>query len=362
MASSISDSPTYSFVIPVYNEEETLPELQKRLADLLLLLDGPAEILLVDDGSRDRSYGIMTEIAARDSRFKIISLSRNFGHQIAITAGIDFARGQAVVIMDADLQDPPEVVLEMAARWRQGAHIVYGVRETRTEDTWFKRTTAGLFYRLLRRLTEVDIPAEAGDFRLVDRRAIDAFKSLREQSRFVRGMFSWIGFRQEAVYYKRAARFAGSTKYPFRKMLRLAFDAVISFSNVPLRLTLNVGFYISALSFAMGLIWIGLKLFGVNTVPGWASIAVAITFLGGVQLLMTGIIGEYLGRIYEEVRRRPLYFVQEAWGFDASPYLSASAVAQNGNGNGFHSAARSALDEKPGIGREILRPENEEVL
>ena len=311
MTALAAETPTYSFVLPVFNEEETLPELHKRLSALLAQLDGTAEVLLIDDGSRDRSYPLMMDIAARDSRFKIISLSRNFGHQIAITAGIDFARGQAIVIMDADLQDPPEVVLEMAARWRAGVDIVYAVREERTEDTWFKRTTASVFYNVLRKLTEVDIPAQAGDFRLVDRQAIDAFKSLREQSRFVRGMFSWIGFRQEAVYYKRAARYAGSTKYPLRKMLRLALDAVISFSNVPLRLTLNLGFAISLLSFVIGLFWMGLKLFGMYTVPGWASIVVAIMFLGGVQLLMTGIIGEYLGRIYEEVRRRPLYLVRD---------------------------------------------------
>ena len=206
------DAPTYSIVVPVHNEQSTLPALYERLTQLLGRLDGETEVLLVDDGSTDLSYPVMVELHRRDSRFRVVHLSRNFGHQVAITAGIDLARGQAVAVMDADLQDPPEVILDMAAKWREGYEVVYGVRQDRTSDSWFKRTTASLFYRTLRRLTDVEIPTDVGDFRLIDRRAVEAFKGMREGSRFVRGMFGWMGFRQIGVPYKRAERCAGETK------------------------------------------------------------------------------------------------------------------------------------------------------
>jgi dolichol-phosphate mannosyltransferase len=303
------DTPTYSLIIPVFNEEKTLPELRDRLRHLLNELDGDTEVVLVDDGSSDSSYQLMCDMHADDPRFKVVHLARNFGHQLAITAGIDLAVGQAVVVMDADLQDPPEVVLEMADKWREGYEIVYGVRQDRSTDSTFKRKTAELYYRLLGRLTDVEIPADVGDFRLVDRRAVEAFKGMREQSRFVRGMWSWIGFRQVGVPYRRAERYAGETKYPLRKMSRLAIDGIVGFSRVPLRLALKLGFLCSFLAVAAGIYTLTGKLFGAYAVPGWTSVAMAVLFLGGIQLAVLGFMGEYIGRIYEEAIRRPLYIV-----------------------------------------------------
>ena len=302
--------PVYSFVIPIYNEESTLPELRRRVADFLDVIDAQSEVILVDDGSRDKSIDLMREISSADPRFKCVELSRNYGHQIAITAGMDYASGDAIIIMDADLQDPPEVVGQMIDKWKEGYDIVYGVREERDGETWFKRTTAAWFYRLLRKLTDLDLPVDVGDFRLVDRQALDAFKTLRERNRYVRGLFSWIGFKQVGVKYKRAARFAGDTKYPLSKMLKLATDGVLSFSMFPLRLALNVGFWIAGLSFVGGIWAIIEKLTGAHVVPGWVSLLVAVAFLGGIQLIILGIMGEYIGRIYEEVKDRPLYIVK----------------------------------------------------
>lgn len=307
--------PRYSFVIPIYNEEETLPELHRRISELLARLDGDAEVILVDDGSRDRSYALMLGIHTTDPRFKVVHFARNFGHQIAISAGMDLARGDATIIMDADLQDPPEVVLKMVERWQEGYDIVYAVRDHREGESWLKLMTARLFYRVLRRLTEVEIPVDVGDFRLVDRRAMDAFRALRESSRYVRGMFSWIGFRQTGVHYARPGRYAGTTKYPFRKMIRLAVDGIISFSNLPLRAVLKLGFFVSVISFVAGIAAIIIKLSGAFAVPGWASLTVVVSFLGGVQLTVMGVMGEYVGRIYEEVKHRPLYVVRRAHGF-----------------------------------------------
>jgi polyisoprenyl-phosphate glycosyltransferase len=313
------DKPVYSLVIPVFNEEATLPELRNRLHSLISGLDGPCEVILIDDGSRDRSYEIMTDLSAADPRFKAVQLSRNFGHQTAITAGMDLASGDAVVIMDADLQDPPEVVLEMAQRWREGYEIVYGVRDEREGETWFKRTTAAAFYRLLRKLTDLDIPADVGDFRLVDRKALAAFGRLREHSRYIRGLFTWIGFKQIGVRYKRAERFAGQTNYPLHKMVKLATDGIVSFSVAPLRMALNCGFVVATLSILAGFAAIILKLRGVHVVPGWVSLVVVTSFLGGVQLIVLGTLGEYIGRIYEEVRARPLYIVRESHGLQRAP-------------------------------------------
>jgi polyisoprenyl-phosphate glycosyltransferase len=310
------DKPVYSLVIPVFNEEETLPTLKERLSSLMDGLDGPSEVVLIDDGSSDLSYEIMGQISRGDPRFKVVQLSRNFGHQTAITAGMDIAVGDAIVIMDADLQDPPEVVLEMAARWREGYEVIYGVRDERLGETWFKKVTAALFYRLLRKVTDLDIPADVGDFRLVDRRALDAFKSLREHSRYIRGLFTWIGFKQVGVRYQRAERFAGATKYPLHKMLKLATDGIVSFSVAPLRMALNCGFAIATLSLLAAAGAIVLKLTGIHVVPGWVSLVVVTAFLGGVQLIVMGTLGEYVGRIYEEVRRRPLYIIRDAHGFE----------------------------------------------
>jgi dolichol-phosphate mannosyltransferase len=256
----------------------------------------------------------MLGVHQRDPRFRIIHFSRNFGHQVAITAGIDHARGEAVIIMDADLQDPPEVVHEMAARWREGYEVVSAVRVERQGESWLKRFTAAAFYRLLRRLTDVDIPRDVGDFRLVDRRALETFKAMRESDRYVRGMFGWIGFRHIGVQFVRSERAAGETKYPWRRMLKLAFDGILSFSRAPLRLVLNLGFLVSAVSFLAGIACIVLKLAGVYTVSGWTSMVVAIFFLGGIQLTVMGMIGEYIGRIYEQVKNRPLYVVRRMHG------------------------------------------------
>lgn len=308
--------PKYSIVIPVFNEEHSLPELKIRITELLSKLDGPGEVILVDDGSRDRSYELMMKIQSQDPRFKLIRLSRNFGHQIAVTAGMDYAAGDATIVMDADLQDPPSVVLEMAKKWQEGFEVVYAVRQAREGETFFKKISALLFYRVLRKMTDLDMPADVGDFRLVDRKALEAFKELRESNRYVRGMFSWIGFKQTGVLYKRHQRFAGETHYPFRKMLKLAKDAIVSFSYAPLRLTLNLGFFISGCSIVYGLVAIYLKVTGQFTVTGWPSLAALVSFLGGAQLVVIGILGEYIGRIHEEVKGRPLYFISATQGID----------------------------------------------
>ena len=308
---------TYAFVIPVHNEEDTLPELRRRMCPVLDRLDGNSEVLLIDDGSTDSSWRLIEGLHQEDRRFKGVRLSRNFGHQVAITAGMDLSRGQAVVVMDADLQDPPEVVLEMAAKWRAGFEIIYGVREDRTTDTWFKRTTASMFYNLLNRLADVDIPQNVGDFRMIDERAVEAFRHMREGSRFVRGMYSWVGFRQVGVPYRREARFAGTTKYPFRKMLRLAGDALFGFSRLPLRLAMKAGGVTSLLAILAGLAAIGLRAFGGYAVPGWTSILVAVCLIGGLQLAFLGLIGQYIGRTYEESLGRPLYIVSELVGASA---------------------------------------------
>src|SRR6187551_2470552 len=243
--------PTYSLVIPAYNEEGVMPELAARLAEVMDALDVDAEVILVDDGSRDRTYELMRAAAGADPRIRVVRLSRNFGHQIALTAGVDVAAGDAVIVLDADLQDPPEVVLELAAKWREGYDVVYAVRDTREGDTWFKRKTALWFYKAFNRISEVQVPLDVGDFRLVDRRVLDVFGQMRESNRFVRGMFSWIGLSQTGVTYTRQERYAGETKYPLRKMLRFATTGVISFSAAPLRLALNLGFFVSFLSFAL---------------------------------------------------------------------------------------------------------------
>ena len=308
--------PEYSLVVPVYNEEETLPELLRRLALLLDQMDGECEVVLVDDGSSDGGYELM--VAARESepRFKLLRLSRNFGHQIAVTAGLDAAAGNAVIVMDADLQDPPEVALDLAARWREGYDVVYAVREERRGDSPFKRATAKVFYRLFSRMTDVDVPIDVGDFRLVDRRALDAFRSMRETNRYVRGMFSWIGFRQVGVPFRREERFAGETKYPLGKMVKFATDGIVSFSAAPLRLALKLGFGVAGLSFVMGAVFLVSKILGLYSVPGLASIAVFVAFLGGIQLFLLGIVGEYIARIHDEVKGRPLYLIRDAQGIE----------------------------------------------
>jgi dolichol-phosphate mannosyltransferase len=304
----------YSIVIPIYNEEESFAALVKRLLAVMDQLDGTVEVVLVDDGSKDSSYQLMKESNRQDPRFKVLQLSRNFGHQIAITAGMDVASGQAIIVMDADLQDPPELILQMAARWQQGYEVVDAVREDREGETLFKRKTAAIFYGIQSRLAEIDQPVEVGDFRLVDRQALDAFRQMRERNRYVRGMLSWIGFRQTAVPYTRAAREAGHSKYPLRRMIRLALDGFVGFSTAPLRVSLLLGVVMAAGSLLYGILAIALKLAGLHYVPGYASLLVTITFLSGIQLIVVGMVGQYVARICDEARARPLYLVREARG------------------------------------------------
>lgn len=318
--SLIAAMPTYSFVIPVLNEEEVLPELHRRLGAVAAQLDGSAEFVLVDDASTDRSRELMLEMRERDQRVKLLFLSRNFGHQLAISAGLDYASGDAVVIMDADLQDPPEVVLEMAALWREGWEVVNGVRDVRADEAHFKRSTARFFYRLMRRISHIDLPLDAGDFRLVDRRVADVVRGMREPDRYLRGLFAWAGYRQTSVHYQRAGRYGGKTKYPLSKMIGLAVDGILSFSVAPLRFVIGIGFLMSLTALAFGFLAAVLKLTGsLPPVTGWASLTVLVSFLAGVQLIVLGTIGLYVAKAYEQGKQRPLYLIASQHGFDSRP-------------------------------------------
>jgi polyisoprenyl-phosphate glycosyltransferase len=309
--------PTFSIISPVYNEEGVLPELHRRLCQVMDQTGEPWELVLVNDGSRDASAEVIAGLHEQDERVRGLSLSRNFGFQIAVTAGLDFSRGDAVVLIDADLQDPPEVILEMIARWREGYDVVYGVRTEREGETWFKKFTATLFYRLIHRITSIYIPRDTGDFRLMDRRVVDAIRRMPERNRFLRGMVSWVGYKQAPVYYRRHPRFAGATKFSVNKMTRFAVDAITSFSYFPLQLATYLGFTIAALSAVMIVLVVALRLFSpAEPLLGQATTLVAVLFLGGVQLISLGIIGEYLGRIYDEVKGRPIYLVDKKWGED----------------------------------------------
>jgi len=310
------NKPRYSIIVPVYNEEEVLPELYRRLTGAMDKLGEPYDVLLINDGSQDRSAEMMRDLHRRDPRFKLVNFSRNFGHQVAISAGMDYASGDAVVIIDADLQDPPEVILDLIAKWKEGYEVVYAVRAKRKGESFFKAFTASLFYRIIYRITDVDMPVDAGDFRLMDRQVVDTMRTMREKHRFMRGLSSWVGFKQTGVEYVREERFAGTTHYPFRKMLRLALDGITSFSYFPLQLATYLGFITAGLSLFGILLVIFLRLYGHQALYGQATTLVMVLFLGGVQLIFLGVIGEYLGRIYDEVKGRPLYIVSEAVGFD----------------------------------------------
>ncbi len=310
------ERPRFSIVAPAYNEEEVLPEFYRRVRDVMDALGEPWELILINDGSRDNTLAVMRELHEKDPRVKIISFSRNFGHQLAITAGLDYAQGDAVVIIDADLQDPPEVIPELIEKWREGYDVVYAVRKERRGESWFKEWTAKLFYRLIYRITDVDIPKDTGDFRLMDRKVVETLRTLRERNRFMRGLSVWVGFRQTGVFYVREPRFAGETKYPLRKMLKFALDAITSFSYVPLQLATYFGFAIAAISMVGMVIVVILRLTTGRALLGQATTLVTVLFLGGIQLIFLGIIGEYLGRIYDEVKARPLYIVAETLGFD----------------------------------------------
>ncbi|GAB4117853.1 MAG: glycosyltransferase family 2 protein [Roseiflexaceae bacterium] len=308
--------PVYSIVAPVFNEQELVAEFCQRTIAAMEKLQEPFEIVLVNDGSRDRSPLIMRELHESDPRIKVINFSRNFGHQLAITAGIDYALGQAVVVIDSDLQDPPEVIPNLIQAWKEGNQVVFAVRTEREGETAFKKATAAMFYRIIRNITNVDIPVDTGDFRLMDRKVVDALKQMREQKRFMRGLSVWVGFRQTGVGYKRDARKAGETKYPLKKMLKFAMDGITAFSYLPLQIATYIGFTVAVLGLLGILAVILLRLLTGNELAGQATTLVAVLFMGGVQLVCLGILGEYLGRIYDEVKRRPLYIVAEALGYE----------------------------------------------
>lgn len=317
--------PTLSIVIPVYNEEAVIAESHRRMTRVARDLDVSYELLFINDGSQDRSYELLADLTQCDPHVRVLSFARNFGHQAAITAGMDHARGDAIVVIDADLQDPPELIGPMLEKWREGYDVVYAVREKRQGDTLFKRATASLFYRLLKRITSVEIPLDTGDFRLMSRRAIEAMKLFSERNRFVRGLVSWIGFKQTGISFVRSERYAGETKYPLRKMLRFAMDGIVTFSYFPLQMATYLGFIVSGASF-LGILWvIYMRFFTQQTITGWASLMVIMLFLGGVQLLTLGIAGEYIGRIYDEVKRRPLYLLQEKLGFETGREKTSGA-------------------------------------
>jgi glycosyltransferase involved in cell wall biosynthesis len=330
MMTNSTGGPRYSIVVPVFNEQAVLPVLLRRLDLMMADLDGVSETIFVDDGSSDCSAIVLRAKAKEDPRYRFIGLSRNFGHQAAITAGMDAASGDAVIVMDADLQDPPEVVGQMIEKWKEGYEVVYGRRVSREGDSAFKKWTASLFYKFLGRLSSVDIPRDAGDFRLIDRKVLDAFLAMPEQDRFVRGMFAWLGFRQTEVAFHRLPRQAGETKYPFLKMLRLAANGVIGFSDAPLRLAIWCGFIVSAFAALYAAYVLAHWALGDRSmVAGWASTIIIVSFLSGINMIMTGIMGLYVGRIYAEVKRRPLYVVSEKAGFDhaAQPQSSRTIDA-----------------------------------
>ena len=302
---------TFSVVAPIFNELESLPELTRRVTEVMSATGETWELVLVDDGSSDGSTDLIRQLASQDKHIRPVIFARNFGHQVAVTAGWDYARGAAVIIIDADLQDPPEVIPDLIAKWREGYEVVYAVRAEREGESWFKRTTASIFYRIVHRITDVNIPVDTGDFRLMDRKVVDVLKTMREKYRFPRGMSAWVGFRQVGVPYKRAMRFAGVTKYPFSKMLKLALNAITGFSYFPLQLATYFGFGSAGLAIIAIPVVVIMRLSGHGAFLGQATTLIAVLFLGGVQLISLGVLGEYLGRIYDEVKGRPLYIVRE---------------------------------------------------
>ncbi len=309
-----------SVVVPVFNEELVIDETYRRLTAVMKNCGGTYEIIFVNDGSRDKTLEKAKALCAADKAVKLLSFSRNFGHQVAITAGMEHASGEAIVVIDADLQDPPEVILDMLAKWREGWQVVYGKRSRRKGETFFKKLTAKLFYRTLHAMTDVDIPVDVGDFRLLDRKVCDALQKLPERNRYVRGLVSWVGFKQTAVEYVREERFAGETKYPLKKMLKFAGDALTSFSYKPLKLSIYLGAVISFFSFLFLIVIVILRLVSgpasTTWTSGWASLAAISLFFNGIVLIMLGIIGQYIGRIYDETKARPLYIIGEKEGFD----------------------------------------------
>nr|WP_269449060.1 glycosyltransferase family 2 protein [Ferroacidibacillus organovorans] len=309
--------PYVSVVIPAYNEELVIEETCTRLIRVMDKLHLPYELLFVNDGSRDGTYRVLERLAEEISCVKVLDFSRNFGHQIAVTAGIDHAVGDVVILIDADLQDPPELIADFLEKWREGYDVVYAVRMRREGETWFKRSTAKFFYRMLRKMTEIEIPVDTGDFRLMDRSVVESLRTIKEKHRFIRGLVSWVGFRQTGVPYERAERFAGESKYPLRKMLKFSLDGITSFSFRPLQWASKLGMASSGIGFLFILVLLYLKIFTTLTIQGWTSLMVVVLFLGGIQLFMLGVLGEYIGRIYDEVRNRPLYLIRERKNFES---------------------------------------------
>ncbi|MEH2232352.1 MAG: glycosyltransferase family 2 protein [Nostoc sp.] len=317
--------PKYSFIVPIYNEEETIPELYRRLSAVMNRMDGLVELILINDGSRDRSLQLLRDLHQKDPRICYLSFARNFGHQIAVTAGLNFVRGQVIVILDADLQDPPELIPDMVEKWRQGYQVVYAQRTQRLKEGWFKRFTAYFFYRILKKLADVEIPTDTGDFCLMDRQIVDILNSMPERNRYIRGLRSWVGFQQTAIRFERNPRFAGEVKYTFSKSLALAINGLVSFSIVPLRLSTYLGLIAAAAAIFMALLVLYWRLFVPHSpLTGFTIILMAIFFLGSVQLVSVGILGEYIGRIYEEVKARPLYTLAEVGGFERKSSNSTS--------------------------------------
>jgi dolichol-phosphate mannosyltransferase len=305
-------NPVFSIIAPNYNEARTIPEFYRRVSSVMDSIGEPWELIWVDDGSTDGSTQTLQELAAEDPHVRPVIFARNFGHEIAVTAGLDYSRGQAVIMMDSDLQDPPELLPELIEKWREGYEVAYAVRTEREGETWFKLFTASIFYRLISRITDVNIPMDVGNFRLMDRKVVNVLKGMRERHRFIRGMSSWVGFRQVGVSYRRAARYAGETKYPFKKMLRLALNAITGFSYFPLQMATYLGFVSAGLAIIAIPIVIAMRLYGSQAFFGQATTLIAVLFLGGVQLISLGILGEYIGRLYDEAKGRPLYIVREA--------------------------------------------------
>jgi len=316
----MSTKPVISIIAPVFNEEPIIKELYRRLVEVLDSTGDPWELIMINDGSVDGSAREMRTLQAQDSRVRVVNFARNFGHQNAVTAGMDYARGDAVVVIDADLQDPPEVILQLLDKWREGYHVVYAVRSERRGETWFKKFTAKWFYRMIYRITEVDIPVDTGDFRLMDRQVVDAVNVMREHNRFIRGLTSWVGFRQTGVYYVRQERFAGETKYPLRKMLRFALDAITGFSYFPLQVTIYASLILALIAVLAVPLVAFLRLSGSNLqFEGQATTLVVVLLMSSFQLFFFFIMGQYVARIYDEVRRRPLYVVSEVWEDPSDP-------------------------------------------
>ncbi|MCM3727168.1 glycosyltransferase family 2 protein [Neobacillus cucumis] len=321
----------YSIIVPVFNEEEVIQQTYQRLITVMDSADAPYELLFINDGSKDRTEEILIEIGITDARVKLINFSRNFGHQVAISAGMDYAQGEAVIIIDADLQDPPELILDMIEKWMEGYDVVYAKRLSRKGESFFKKKSASLFYRTLRSMTDIDIPLDTGDFRLMDRKVVQQMNGLREKNRFVRGMASWVGFRQTAIEYERDERAAGETKYPLKRMLKLSMDGITSFSYKPLKLATYAGGLLAITGLIYMLYVFYLKIFTEATVPGWSSLIIIQLFFSSFVLILLGVMGEYIGRIYDETKNRPLYIVRDQYGMDEIKSIRQEPITLKNN-------------------------------